>query len=62
MKILIIEDEKQIADNLKLGLKQHMFTVDVAYTGQEGYNLIHEYDYDIVILDLMLPDITGEGR
>ena len=60
MKILIIEDEKQIADNLKLGLKQHMFTVDVAYTGQEGYNLIHEYDYDIVILDLMLPDITGE--
>jgi DNA-binding response OmpR family regulator len=60
MKILIIEDEKQIADSLKTGLEQHMFTADVAYTGSEGYNLIHEYDYDIVILDLMLPDIAGE--
>ena len=60
MKILIIEDEKQIADNLKSGLEQHMFTVDVAYSGQEGYNLIHEYDYNIIILDLLLPDIAGE--
>ena len=60
MKILIIEDEKQIADNLKTGLEQHMFTADVAYTGNDGYHLINEYDYDVVILDLMLPDIPGE--
>jgi DNA-binding response OmpR family regulator len=60
MKILIIEDEKQIADNLKTCLEQHMFTADVAYTGNDGYHLIHEYDYDVVILDLMLPDIPGE--
>ena len=60
MKILIIEDEKQIADSLKTGLEQHMFTADVAYSGNDGYHLIHEYDYDIVILDLMLPDIPGE--
>jgi DNA-binding response OmpR family regulator len=60
MKILIIEDEKSVADNLKIGLEQHRFTVDVTYTGQEGYYLIENYDYDIIILDLMLPDISGE--
>ena len=37
MKILIIEDEKLIADNLKVGLEQHRFTADIAYTGKEGY-------------------------
>jgi len=60
MKILIIEDEKLIADNLKIGLEQHRFTVDVAYTGEEGYNLANEFNYDVIILDLMLPDIQGE--
>jgi len=60
MKILIIEDEKSVADNIKLGLEQHRFTVDVAYSGQEGYGLIGDYDYDIIILDLMLPDMAGE--
>ena len=60
MKILIIEDEKLVADNIKTGLEQHKFTVDVAYTGSEGYELIEDYDYDIIILDLMLPDMEGE--
>jgi len=60
MKLLIIEDEKLVADNLKEGLEQHRFSVDVAYNGEDGYNLSQEYDYDIIILDLMLPDIDGE--
>ena len=60
MKILVIEDEKSVADDLKIGLEQHSFMVDIAYTGNEGLNLILEYDYDIIILDLMLPDISGE--
>ncbi len=60
MKILVIEDERSVADDLKTGLEQHSFMVDVAYTGDEGFRLIQEYDYDIIILDLMLPDITGE--
>lgn len=60
MKILVIEDEKSVADDLKAGLEQHSFIVDVAYTGKEGDKLIHEYDYDIIIMDLMLPDINGE--
>jgi len=60
LKILIIEDEKSVADNLKLGLKQHRFIADVAYRGQEGYDMVGEFDYDVIILDLMLPDISGE--
>ena len=60
MKILIIEDEKLIADNLKAGLEQHMFIVDVAYNGEDGYKLINDFDYDLIIMDLMLPDIQGE--
>jgi len=60
MKILIIEDEKIIADSLKQGLQQHNFTVDVAYSGGQGYGLINQYNYDVIILDLMLPDMKGE--
>ena len=60
MKLLIIEDEKQVADNLKEGLEQHNYTVDIAYNGKEGQQLALEYEYDIIILDLMLPDIDGE--
>ena len=60
MKLLIIEDEKQVADNLKEGLEQHRFSVDVAYNGKDGYYLAGGYDYDIIILDLMLPDMDGE--
>jgi DNA-binding response OmpR family regulator len=60
MKLLIIEDEKQVADNLKEGLEQHNYTADIAYDGREGQYLVREYEYDIIILDLMLPDIDGE--
>lgn len=60
MKLLIIEDEKQVADNLKEGFEQHNYIVDIAYNGKEGQQLAREYDYDIIILDLMLPDIDGE--
>ena len=45
MKILIIEDEEAIADNLRESLEQHRFSVDVAYNGQDGYDLIQDYNY-----------------
>lgn len=60
MKILIIEDEKLIADILKKGLEYHRFSVDVAYNGSTGYDLTQQYEYDVIVLDLMLPDIPGE--
>jgi DNA-binding response OmpR family regulator len=60
MKILIIEDEKLIADNIKAGLEQHRFAVDVAYSGEDGYGLIGDSDYDVIIMDLMLPNMQGE--
>ena len=60
MKILIIEDEKLIADSLKKGLEQHKFSVDTAYNGKDGYLLTQQFEYDVIILDLMLPDIQGE--
>ena len=60
MKILVIEDEKLIADILKKGLEYHKFSVDVAYNGIDGYSLTQQFEYDVVLLDLMLPDISGE--
>jgi len=60
VKVLIIEDEKLIADTLKRGLECHKFSVDVAYNGKDGYLLTQQFEYDIIILDLMLPDIQGE--
>jgi two-component system, OmpR family, response regulator len=60
MKILIIEDEKLIADSLKRGLEYHKFSVDVVYNGNDGYLLSQQFEYDVIILDLMLPDIQGE--
>lgn len=60
MKILIIEDEKLIAKGLKKGLENHKYCVDIASKGEEAYKLIQDYEYDIIILDLILPDIEGE--
>lgn len=60
MKILIIEDEKSLADGLKKGLQYHNFCVDVAYSGEDGYLLTQQFEYDIILLDLILSDIKGE--
>lgn len=59
MKLLVIEDEKKIADSLKKGLEQEYFSVDVLYHGEEGYDLASSEDYDAIILDVMLPGKSG---
>ena len=59
MRILIVEDEKKIANYLKKGLEQESFAVDVANDGKYGYDLASSEDYDLIILDLMLPGIDG---
>ena len=59
MRILIVEDEHRIAASLKKGLEQEHFAVDVAYNGNSGYDLASTEDYDLIVLDLMLPGIDG---
>ena len=59
MKILIIEDEHKIANSIKKGLELESYAVDVAYDGITGYDLVSTENYDVIILDLMLPDMDG---
>jgi len=59
MKILVVEDEHQIAQSIKKGLEQENYAVDVAYTGTDGYDLASAEDYNLILLDLMLPGIDG---
>jgi DNA-binding response OmpR family regulator len=59
MKILVIEDEHRIANTIKEGLEQERYTVDVAYDGETGYDLASTEDYDVIVLDLMLPKMNG---
>lgn len=59
MKILLVEDEHRIAQSIKKGLEQERMAVDVAYDGIEGYDLAIDEDYDVIVLDLMLPGMSG---
>lgn len=59
MRVLIIEDEKHIADFIKQGLKEEGYSVDVAYDGEKGYFLAGTEEYDAIVLDLMIPKIDG---
>lgn len=59
MKILIVEDEHLIANSIKKGLEQEKYTVDIAFDGLEGYDLASSGDYDLILLDLMLPGLDG---
>lgn len=59
MRILVVEDEHRIANTLKKGLEQERYAVDVAYDGTDGFDLVSTEDYDLIILDLMLPGMDG---
>ena len=59
MRILLVEDEKKVADIVVRGLKAERYAVDVANDGGSGWELAAAYDYDLVILDLMLPGLGG---
>ncbi len=59
MRILIIEDEKRLADSIKKGLVQEAHAVDVSYEGTDGYGMAIIQEYDLIILDLMLPGMDG---
>lgn len=59
MKLLIVEDEKKTAVYLKKGLLENGFVVDIALNGEEGLHLAGIGEYDLIVLDIMLPDRDG---
>lgn len=59
MRILVIEDEHRIAQAVKEGLEQESYAVDVEFDGEEGYNAACVSDYDVIILDIMMPGMDG---
>ena len=59
MRILVVEDEKKVASFLQKGLEEEYYIVDCAYNGEEALYMLEVNDYDLVILDIMLPKIDG---
>ena len=59
MHILVIEDEKKVASFVQRGLEAEHYSVDIAYDGEEGLVRLFDNDYDLVILDVMLPNRDG---
>jgi len=61
MRLLVIEDEVKLAEYLRKGLTEEGYVVDVAHNGVDGLHLAMEDDYDLLVLDGMLPGIDGLG-
>ena len=59
MKILIVEDEKKVANFIKKGLQEEGYVVDMAHNGEDGLTLATESVYDVIILDIYLPKLDG---
>jgi DNA-binding response OmpR family regulator len=59
MKILLVEDEKKVANFVRSGLKSEGFTVDLAADGEEGLFLARDGAFDLIILDILLPKLDG---
>ncbi|HXI50044.1 MAG TPA: response regulator transcription factor [Candidatus Saccharimonadales bacterium] len=59
MRCLLVEDEKKVADFVARGLRAERFALDVAHDGLSGWDLASRHDYDLIILDLMLPGLSG---
>jgi DNA-binding response OmpR family regulator len=59
MKILLVEDEPKLANSIKKGLLQAGYTVDIAFDGDAAFDMFRAAEYDLVLLDLMLPRLSG---
>lgn len=59
MKVLVIEDEHKIATSIKKGFEQESWVCDVAFDGEDGFDLASSGDYSVIVLDLMLPKKDG---
>lgn len=59
MRILVVEDERKVADFIKKGLQERGYAVDAVYNGSEGFNFAMDTSYDLIILDIYLPGMDG---
>ena len=59
MRILVVEDEKKVASFIKKGLEEEYYAADIASDGKEGLKLAQNEEYDLIIMDIMLPFIDG---
>ena len=59
MKVLVVEDEQQVSSFIKQGLEEQSFEVDVAYDGEIGERLALSRDYDVILLDIIIPGKNG---
>ena len=59
VRILIVEDDSKWAEFVARGLRAERFAVDLVSNGREGQNYIHSFSYDLLILALMLPQLSG---
>jgi DNA-binding response OmpR family regulator len=59
MRLLLIEDERKVAEFVARGLRAERYAVDVSNDGESGWEMAGTYDYDLIILDLMLPGLSG---
>ena len=59
MRILVVEDEHRIAQAIKEGLMQEGYAVDLAFDGAEGYRTAQADEYDAIVMDIMMPEMTG---
>jgi DNA-binding response OmpR family regulator len=60
MRLLLVEDEKKVSELVARALRAESYAVDVAEDGMRGWELAQSYEYDLIILDLMLPLLPGE--
>ncbi len=59
MRLLLVEDDRKVADFVARGLRAERFALDIARDGHEGMEFAKTYEYDLLILDLMLPKLSG---
>ena len=59
MRVLVIEDEHKIAGYVKRGLEEQAYAVDLAYTGREALDWVEAVDFDLIVLDILLPEMDG---
>ena len=59
MRVLVVEDERKIAAYVKRGLEEQGYAVDAAYTGQEALDWAEVVEFDLIVLDILLPELDG---